>query len=235
MDSVYRQGGRGGTALVDGDLYELNDARNLVEETFDEDDGSGGGTHDMDDISQGSEDDEVDVASADEDDLTSGPSTSDDVLEDEYRSEPSSEDESDCCEGGFANAICVPVDGSLRMEYNDVELRQLKAIHVEVPSVPNFMDISTVDEAICDTGLTLLANEVPDSEEVEIKKGMRFDTLEHLKYFLMDYAVRFHRPYYVTHSDNNKGYTVLCKNGCQWGLRARRQRNEKWKICNVFN
>ena len=59
----------------------------------------------------------------DEDDFTSGPSTSDDVLEDEYRSEPSSEDESDCCEGGFADAIGVPADGSLRMEYNDVELR----------------------------------------------------------------------------------------------------------------
>ena len=97
------------------------------EETFDEDDGNGDGTHDMDDISQGSEDDEVDVASVDEDDFTSGPSTSDDVLEDEYRSEPSSEGESDCCEGGFADAIGVPADGSLRMEYNDVELRQLKA------------------------------------------------------------------------------------------------------------
>ena len=108
------------------------------------------------------------------------------------------------------------------MEYNDDELRQLKAGHVEVPSVPNFMDISTVDEAICDTGLMLLANEVLDSKEVEIKKGMVFDKLEHLKYFLMDYAVRFHRPYYVTHSDKNKRYTVLCKNGCQWGLWARR-------------
>ena len=99
----------------------LND--DFDEETFDEDDGSGGGTHDMDDISQGSEDDEVDVASSDEDDLTSGPSTSDDVFADEYRSKPSSEDESDCCEGGFPDAIGVPADESLRMEYNDIELR----------------------------------------------------------------------------------------------------------------
>ena len=45
---------------------------------------------------------------------------------------------------------------------------------MEVPSVPNFMDISMVDQAICDTGLTLLADEVLDSEEVEIKKGMVF-------------------------------------------------------------
>ena len=91
---------------------------------------------------------------------------------------------------------------------------------MEVPSVPNFMDISMVDQAICDTSLTLVADEVLDSEEVEIKKGMVFETLEHLKYFLMDYVVRFHRPYYVTHSDKKKKYMVLCKNGCQWGLWA---------------
>ena len=46
------------------------------------------------------------------------------------------------------------------MEYNDIKLRQLKAVHVEVPSVPNFMDISMVDQAICDIGLTLVADEV---------------------------------------------------------------------------
>jgi hypothetical protein len=68
------------------------------DETFDEDDGSGDGTHDTDDISEGSEDDKVDVASTDEDELTLGPSTSDDVLEEEYRSQPSSDNESDCCE-----------------------------------------------------------------------------------------------------------------------------------------
>jgi hypothetical protein len=73
----------------------LND--DFDEETFDEDDGNGDGTHDMDDMSEGSEDDKVDVAYADKDDFTSGPSTSDNVLEDEYRSEPSSDDESDGC------------------------------------------------------------------------------------------------------------------------------------------
>jgi hypothetical protein len=139
------------------------------------------------------------------------------VLEDEYRSKPISDYDSYGCQGGFPDAIGVPADGSLRMEYNDIELRQLKAVHVEIPSVPNFMDISMVDLAIFDTSLTLLADGIADSEEVEIKNGM-----EHLKYFLMDYAIRFHRPYYVTHSDKNKRYTVHCKNGCQWGLWARR-------------
>jgi len=72
------------------EVSALNDE--FDEEVFVEDDGTGDGTHDMDDISQGLEDDEVGVALADEDDLTSGQSTSDDVLEDEYRSEPSSDD-----------------------------------------------------------------------------------------------------------------------------------------------
>jgi hypothetical protein len=122
--------------------------------------GTGVGSWDMDGISEGSDDDKVGVASEDEDDLTSGQSTSDVVLVDEYRSEPSSEDESDCCEVRFTESIGVAVDGSMRMEYNDAEVSQLKAVHVEVPSIPNFMDISMVDQAVCDTGLTLLADDV---------------------------------------------------------------------------
>jgi hypothetical protein len=90
-----------------------------------------------------------------------------------------------------------------------------------------------VDEAVCDTSLTLLDDKVAESEEMEIKKGVLFDTLEQLKYFLMDYAVRFHRPYSVTHCDKEKRYTVLCKVRCGWGLWARKQRNKKWKIQNV--
>jgi hypothetical protein len=133
------------------------------------------------------------------------------VLEDEYRSGPSTEDEIDPCEVGFMESFGVLADGSLRMEYNDLELKQLKVVHVEVPSIPNFMDISIVEQAICDTGLTLLADAILEIEEVEIKKGMLFDTLEHLQYFLMDYVIGFHRPYYITHLDRNKRYIVLCK------------------------
>jgi hypothetical protein len=90
-----------------------------------------------------------------------------------------------------------------------------------------------VDEAICDTSLMLLDDEVAESEEMEIKKGMLFDTLEQLKYFLMDYAIRFDRPYTITHYDKEKRYTILCKVRCSWGLWAQKQRNKKWKIQNV--
>jgi hypothetical protein len=108
------------------ELGAFND--DFDEETLDEDDGNGDGRNDKDDISLGSEDDKLDVALGDEDELSSGQSSGDDVLEAEYRSEPSSDGQSDCCEVGFADAIGVPVDGSLRMEYNAVELSQLKAV-----------------------------------------------------------------------------------------------------------
>jgi hypothetical protein len=60
----------------------------------------------------------------------------------------------------------------------------------------------------------MLEDEVPESEDMEIKTGMVFDTLEHVKYFLQDYAMRVHRPYRVTHRDKAKRYTVLCKCRC---------------------
>jgi hypothetical protein len=51
---------------------------------------------------------------------------------------------------------------------------------VKVPTVPNFMDISLDDQAICDTSLTMLAEAILTSEDKEIKKGIVFDSLEHL-------------------------------------------------------
>jgi hypothetical protein len=98
------------------------------EEAFDDDDGM------YDSISEGLEDDECGVAYEVKDDLTSGECASDVVLEDEYRSLPSSDDEEgECHEVGFQESLRVLVDRSLRMECNDAKLRQLRAVHVEVP------------------------------------------------------------------------------------------------------
>jgi hypothetical protein len=142
-----------------------------------------------DTISEGSEDDGVAVGDEVEADLTSYDDMSDDLSDDllkgeEHRSDPSSEDETECREAGFQESLRALVDGSLRMELNDAERRMLMAVHVEVPSVPNGMDISMVDEAVCDTGLSMLEDEESESEDMEIKTGMVFDTLEHVKYFL---------------------------------------------------
>ncbi|CAO2198854.1 unnamed protein product [Urochloa humidicola] len=67
-----------------------------------------------------------------------------------------------------------------------------------------------------------------------IKKGMKFSSLEELKFFLADYAVRVFRPFTVIHSDRNLRYDVICKQGCMWRVWSRRvRRSEQWKITRV--
>ncbi|CAL5068364.1 unnamed protein product [Urochloa decumbens] len=77
-----------------------------------------------------------------------------------------------------------------------LELRQLETVHVEVPQVSLFHSIPR--KAYCDSGLRLGSIE-PDSGEDLISKGMIFDSLEKLKFFMRDYSVRHHCPYDVVH------------------------------------
>uniref|UniRef100_K4AJ02 Transposase MuDR plant domain-containing protein n=1 Tax=Setaria italica TaxID=4555 RepID=K4AJ02_SETIT len=65
-----------------------------------------------------------------------------------------------------------------------------------------------------------------------IEKGMRFDSLEELKFFLRDYSVRHHRPYNVVHSSAKMRYTVCCQHGCEWKVWARPlpDDRQKWRI-----
>jgi hypothetical protein len=84
-------------------------------------------------------------------------------------------------------------------------MRQLRSVHVHVPSVPNYMDISMTDKAICDTGLKLARESVYDLNNEIISKGMIFNTLNELKLFLQDYAMKHHKPYTVTHSIKTRG------------------------------
>ena len=63
---------------------------------------------------------------------------------------------------------------------------------------------------------------------------MKFNSLPELQFFLADYAVRHHRPFYVVHSDKRVRYDVLCKQGCLWGVWARIVSGTgQWKITNV--
>ena len=63
---------------------------------------------------------------------------------------------------------------------------------------------------------------------------MIFNTMSEMKLFLQDYAVYHHRPYSVTHSDQELRYYMICKNGCMWRLNARkRQSDGKWSISKV--
>ena len=74
----------------------------------------------------------------------------------------------------------------------------MKLAHVEVPAVSNDKDLSRIHRAI-------------DSDSPEIRKGMKFNSLPELQFFLADYAVRHHCPFNVVHSDKSVRYDVLCK------------------------
>ena len=55
-----------------------------------------------------------------------------------------------------------------------------------------------------------------------------------MKLFLQDYTVYHHRPYSVTHSDQELRYHLICKNGCLWRLNTRRRQSDgKWRITKV--
>jgi hypothetical protein len=63
---------------------------------------------------------------------------------------------------------------------------------------------------------------------------MIFDTMLEMKLFLQDYVVYHHRPYSVSHSDQELRYHVICKNDCMWRLNAwKRQSDGKWRISKV--
>jgi len=98
-------------------------------------------------------------------------------------------------------------------DYTPNELQLLKEYHVELPSVSNAKDISMVHKAICESTMVNLEG-IPYSENPVIKKGMKFNSLEELKFFLADYVVRLHRLFSVVHSDKHLSYDVMCKQGC---------------------
>ena len=90
------------------------------------------------------------------------------------------------------------------------------------------------DMAVCDTGLQMYRKSLYDHEKETLRKGMIFNTISEMKLFLQDYVVYHHRPYNVTHSDQELRYHVICKNGCMWRLNARkRQSDGKWRISKV--
>uniref|UniRef100_K4A117 SWIM-type domain-containing protein n=1 Tax=Setaria italica TaxID=4555 RepID=K4A117_SETIT len=137
----------------------------------------------------------------------------------------------------FDTATVHDVEGIRRMDdcfsYTQCELRMLKERDVELPSVPNDKDISMVHKAICESSM-VNAEGTSIGESPVIKKGMKFNSLEELKFFLADYAVRLHRPFSVVHSDKNLRYNVMCKQGCHWRVWSRLiSSTGQWRISNV--
>jgi hypothetical protein len=118
------------------------------------------------------------------------------------------------------------------LEFTQTELRQLEAAHVDVPEVSVFHSVPR--KACCDSGLRLIEVD-SDSGQLFITKGMQFDNLEELMFFLRDYSVRHHRPHNVIHSLAKTRYTVAWQQDCAWKVWARSLPDDrnKWRITRV--
>uniref|UniRef100_K3XQZ9 SWIM-type domain-containing protein n=1 Tax=Setaria italica TaxID=4555 RepID=K3XQZ9_SETIT len=118
----------------------------------------------------------------------------------------------------------IDVD-NVSMGSEDCELVEDGVVGVE--------DISMVHKAICESSM-VNAEGTSIGQSPVIKKGMKFNSLEELKFFLADYAVRLHRPFSVVHSDKNLRYNVMCKQGCHWRVWSRLiSSTGQWRISIV--
>jgi hypothetical protein len=98
--------------------------------------------------------------------------------------------------------------------YTEIELMQLRSMNIPFNGFPNYRDVSMTDMAVCDTGLQMCRKSLYDHENEILSKWMIFNTMLEMKLLLQDYVVYHHRPYTVTHSDQELRYHMICKNGC---------------------
>ena len=119
--------------------------------------------------------------------------------------------------------------GTLREE----DLAFLRSAGVDVPTVHHFEDLSRAHLAVSESVLPSTLD-IHDASDAEIVKGQRFESLEKLQMFLMDYSVRHHRQYKVAKSNARLRYIVVCKHECGWCVRARADNKYGgWKISSV--
>jgi hypothetical protein len=86
--------------------------------------------------------------------------------------------------------------------------------------------VSQIGPALCDSDVVDDEGNPRVQEEV-IKKGQMFETLDAVKLFFQEYAVRHHRPYYIAKSNKNVRYIIKCQIlSCSWGVWIRHMKNE---------
>jgi hypothetical protein len=100
-------------------------------------------------------------------------------------------------------------------------------------NMPDCRDLSQAHQVVAD-GLRF-ADSVPliNHDNVIIRKGIIFKTMEAMKIWLAEYAVFHHHLFMVKHSDENKCYIVTCHHGCPWTVYARKGKDDTWRITSV--
>jgi hypothetical protein len=86
--------------------------------------------------------------------------------------------------------------------YLEEELRALKVKLINLQDYPNNKNISHIESTVCDSAIVDDEGNLRVGEEV-IKMGQLFERLDDVKFFFQDYAVCYHRPYYVAKSNKD--------------------------------
>jgi hypothetical protein len=108
-----------------------------------------------------------------------------------------------------------------------------QALVEHAPNMPDCRDLSQAHRDVAD-GLRF-DDSVPliSHDNVIIMMGIIFKTMEAIEIWLMEYAVFYHRPFMVKHSDENKHYVIRCHRGCPSTVHARKGSNDSWRITSV--
>ncbi|KAJ1274994.1 hypothetical protein BS78_05G102500 [Paspalum vaginatum] len=167
------------------------------------------------DISLGSEvedegsEEEVDEEGVDEGEEDEGRGGSGNYYDEEEEHEYNEDDEE---EGGGEEEEDVASWAHLSHCLPEEDRRMLESHNVEIPQVHFHEDLGHADLARCDMGLGTMHE--GNTRDWIIHVGLRFETLEKVKYFMQDYFVHHYRPYKVKHSNAGVRYTVVCNQGC---------------------
>lgn len=128
--------------------------------------------------------------------------------------------------------------------YTPAEAAAFLKVYGRKHTISWFMDLSEAHRAVIDGGRTWLCEpEMPEPQSVLdaqryplskplIYPGLTFKTIQDMKIWMAEYAVRHFRTYVVLKSNQTQRYVLRCPaEDCQWVMRAqKRPYGESWKI-----
>jgi hypothetical protein len=110
-------------------------------------------------------------------------------------------------------------------------LQRVLAEHA--PETLDCWDLSQIHQAVAD-GLRFNDSvSLINHDNVIIRKGIIFKTMEAMKIWLAEYTIFYHHPFMAKHSDENRCYVLTCRRGCSWTVRARKGKDVSWRITSV--
>jgi hypothetical protein len=98
------------------------------------------------------------------------------------------------------------------------------------PKMPDCRDLGQAHRVVVDGLRFDDCVSLINHDNVIIRKGIIFKTMEVMNIWLVEYAVFHHRPFMVKHSDENKLYVLTCRRGCPWTVCARKGKDCSWRI-----